>query len=162
MLRERATASRVTVEIGVAEGASAWEAAQVMPADGLLYLIDPYELTSLPVSPAQILAKRLVSPVARGEVRWITARSHEARVGWTTPIDFLFIDGDHSYDGARRDWDEWTPLVRKEGFVALHDAHPDAKWTRPEHGPVRIFDEALQEGWELVSHADSLVVLKRR
>ena len=36
-------------------------------------------------------------------------------------IDCLFIDGDHSYDGARQDFDMYAPLVRPGGVVALHD-----------------------------------------
>lgn len=37
------------------------------------------------------------------------------------PFDFLFIDGDHSYPGVRRDFELYVPLVRPGGIVALHD-----------------------------------------
>lgn len=40
-------------------------------------------------------------------------------------VDFLFIDGDHSYDGVKRDFELWSPLVRPGGIVALHDTKPD-------------------------------------
>jgi len=36
-------------------------------------------------------------------------------------LDFLLIDGDHRYAGVRRDFELWSPLVRKGGFVAFHD-----------------------------------------
>lgn len=41
-------------------------------------------------------------------------------------IDFLFIDGDHTYDGVRRDFEMYSPLVRPGGLVAFHDVctHP--------------------------------------
>jgi hypothetical protein len=41
-------------------------------------------------------------------------------------LDFLFIDGDHSYEGAKRDFELYSPLVRKGGIIALHDiaVHP--------------------------------------
>ena len=41
-------------------------------------------------------------------------------------LDFLFIDGDHSYDGVKRDFEMYSPLVRPGGLVAFHDivAHP--------------------------------------
>lgn len=42
------------------------------------------------------------------------------------PIDFLFIDGDHSYDGVKRDFELYSPLVRPGGLIALHDINPDA------------------------------------
>ncbi len=36
-------------------------------------------------------------------------------------VDFLFIDGDHTYRGVKLDFDMYSPLVRKGGVVALHD-----------------------------------------
>lgn len=36
-------------------------------------------------------------------------------------IDFLLIDGDHSYEGVKRDWEMYSPLVRSGGLVAFHD-----------------------------------------
>ena len=37
------------------------------------------------------------------------------------PIDFLFVDGDHSYSGVSQDFAMYSPLVRKGGIVAFHD-----------------------------------------
>ena len=40
-------------------------------------------------------------------------------------IDFLFIDGDHTYAGVSRDFEIWSGLVTAGGHVALHDIlHP--------------------------------------
>ena len=36
-------------------------------------------------------------------------------------IDFLFIDGDHSYHGVKTDYNMYGPLVRKGGIIAFHD-----------------------------------------
>lgn len=36
-------------------------------------------------------------------------------------IDFLFIDGDHTYGGVKQDFEMYSPLVRKGGIVAFHD-----------------------------------------
>jgi len=36
-------------------------------------------------------------------------------------IDFLFIDGDHTYPGVKRDFELYGPLVRKGGLIAFHD-----------------------------------------
>lgn len=36
-------------------------------------------------------------------------------------IDFLFIDGDHRYDAVKRDFEMYSPLVRKGGIIGLHD-----------------------------------------
>ncbi len=40
-------------------------------------------------------------------------------------FDFLFIDGDHSYDGVRQDFAMYAPLVRPGGMIAFHDIVPD-------------------------------------
>lgn len=47
VLRKYMERRKTLVEIGVAEGGSAWEARQVMAADGDLYLIDPYHLSRI-------------------------------------------------------------------------------------------------------------------
>jgi len=36
-------------------------------------------------------------------------------------VDFLFIDGDHTYQGVKQDFQMYSPLVRKGGIVAFHD-----------------------------------------
>ena len=41
-------------------------------------------------------------------------------------VDFLFIDGDHTYEGAKRDFNMYSRLVKEGGIVAFHDIakHP--------------------------------------
>lgn len=36
-------------------------------------------------------------------------------------IDFLFIDGDHSYNGVSSDFKKYSPFVRNGGIVGFHD-----------------------------------------
>jgi len=36
-------------------------------------------------------------------------------------IDFLFIDADHSYEGVKKDFQLYSPFVRKSGLIAFHD-----------------------------------------
>jgi cephalosporin hydroxylase len=36
-------------------------------------------------------------------------------------IDFLFIDADHSYEGAKKDFEMYGIMVRPGGVIALHD-----------------------------------------
>lgn len=45
------------------------------------------------------------------------------------PLDYLFIDGDHRYEGVKRDFEMYGPMVRKGGIIAFHDiveGPPDA------------------------------------
>lgn len=39
-------------------------------------------------------------------------------------IDFLFIDGDHTYEGVKRDFEDYSPLVKAGGLIAFHDVLP--------------------------------------
>lgn len=73
------------------------------------------------------------------------------------PLDFLFIDGDHSFEGVKMDFTNFSPLVRKGGVVALHDVAPH----RPEFKcevnrfwnevkaryPHREVIEKMDQGW---------------
>ncbi|MHA1724323.1 MAG: class I SAM-dependent methyltransferase [Promethearchaeota archaeon] len=42
------------------------------------------------------------------------------------PIDVLFIDGDHTYEGVKKDFEMYGPLVKKGGIIGFHDivVHP--------------------------------------
>jgi len=40
-------------------------------------------------------------------------------------VDFLFIDGDHSYEGVKKDFEMYSPLVKKGGVIAFHDVAPN-------------------------------------
>jgi predicted O-methyltransferase YrrM len=153
-----AGASRI-VQIGIAEGGSAWHARRVMAADGTLHLIDPYPRV-LGLNMSRIIARRLVGSVPRGRLEWIRLRSDQASRGWSLPIDFLFIDGDHSDEAVRRDWEEWSPHVRPGGRVAFHDALTDAPWMDDSFGSARFVRELRATGaaWALVASADSLAV----
>lgn len=47
-------------------------------------------------------------------------RRVEAALGGRA-LDFLMIDGDHSYEGVRRDFESYAPLVAADGTIAMHD-----------------------------------------
>lgn len=51
----------------------------------------------------------------RSNVDRVTNRLGEAK------LDFLFIDGDHSYEGVKKDFELYSPLVRSGGVIAFHD-----------------------------------------
>jgi predicted O-methyltransferase YrrM len=163
-------AGRVLVEIGVAEGGSAVSLREEMPADGCLYLIDPFFRGRLPFTSAtRLVAHRAVDSVSRGQVVWLEQYSFEAVRSWPAEraIDLLFIDGDHSEQGCRRDWDEWHGFVRPGGYVIFHDSCLFAGgWTTPDDGPVRVVQSLFHgarplPGWRIVETADSVVVVER-
>jgi len=40
-------------------------------------------------------------------------------------IDYLMIDGNHSYEGVRNDFNKLSPLVRAGGVIAFHDVRTE-------------------------------------
>lgn len=36
-------------------------------------------------------------------------------------VDFLFIDGDHTFEGAKKDFEMYKSLVREGGVIGFHD-----------------------------------------
>jgi predicted O-methyltransferase YrrM len=54
-------------------------------------------------------------------------------------IDFLFIDGDHRYEGVKRDYDLYRSLVRQGGMIAFHDIYPNKRDTSIQVD--RLWDE---------------------
>jgi len=102
----------------------------------------------------------------RGAAVWLERFSSDAVRGWSAPIDFLLIDGDHSEAGVRRDWEEWSPFVVPGGIVLLHDARLfEGGWTSAEYGPVILVDELFRRrriaGWSVAAEIHSLVVVRR-
>ncbi|MAH06791.1 hypothetical protein CMI38_00910 [Candidatus Pacearchaeota archaeon] len=55
------------------------------------------------------------------EVKKIIKKSSEAIKDITFEIDLIHIDADHSYEGAKKDFEAYFPKVRKEGIISLHD-----------------------------------------
>ena len=64
-------------------------------------------------------------------------------------LDMLFIDGDHSYDGVKADWEMYSPLVRKGGLVLFHDVanwvnEPEVVWFWRDLNKGYMICDALQ------------------
>ena len=65
------------------------------------------------------------------------AVSRDVARGWQRPIRLLWIDGDHTYAGAKEDLDLFAPHLVDGGIVALHDV------LHPFEGPIRVFVEQV-------------------
>jgi len=63
------------------------------------------------------------------------AYSKDVADSWNRPIRLLWIDGDHSYEGAKNDLEGFFPHLVPRGVVAFHDA------LNAFPGPIRVFVE---------------------
>ena len=122
---------RTVVEIGTHRGGTLWAWCQVAEPDALIVSID----LDLP-DHEKIQASQLLELArARQALRLLRLDSHDEETLEALQaelrgrqIDFLFIDGDHSYDGVRLDYEMYGPLVDRGGLIAFHDVlpHPHA------------------------------------
>ena len=166
----RETDARRVVEIGVYEGSSAVVLCAALAAGAELHLIDPFideQGTSLNFGwranpTATRLAVRRAARSGGPSVHWHVARSQEVGRRWRSgEIDVLFIDGDHSYEACREDWQVWHPHIRVGGVIAFHDA----RGPRGSAGPTRVVAELFRERpaweWGIVEEVDRMVVVRR-
>ena len=136
-----AEAPRTVLEIGTSNGGSLYLFARAAAPDALLISVD------LPRGPFGGGYPRWRAPLYRSfagpqqQIRLLRGNSHSEamldevrRVLGERPVDFLFIDGDHSYDGVKTDFERYTQLVRPGGLIALHDVVPQSAAPRAREG----------------------------
>jgi predicted O-methyltransferase YrrM len=67
-------------------------------------------------------------------------------------FDFIFIDGDHNYEGVKRDFELYKQLLSPRGYIAFHDIDSNHVFrdiysdNEPKTGKVRRFWEELDYG----------------
>jgi predicted O-methyltransferase YrrM len=122
---------RIVVEIGTARGGTFFVWCRVARSDAVIVSID------LP-------GGRFGGGYASGDIsvfqqygrpeqqrHFIRADSHAAdtrarleEILRGEEIDFLMIDGDHTYDGVKQDFEMYAPLVADGKVIAFHDILP--------------------------------------
>jgi predicted O-methyltransferase YrrM len=65
------------------------------------------------------------------------AFSHDLAKEWKDPIRLLWIDGDHTYEGAKADLDMFKPFLADGAIVAMHDVLGTFE------GALRVFVEEV-------------------
>jgi predicted O-methyltransferase YrrM len=160
-LVRHARGRRSVVEIGVMHGVNTGLLRSVMDPSGTITGIDPLPPGRLRVSFERWIAERELARHPRGRAVLLRKLSWEAALTWKTPIDFLFVDGDHSWAGIERDWRDWSGLVIAGGILALHDSREVPGQTPPES--VRFTAEVVlaDPRFRTVDAVDSLTVLQR-
>lgn len=128
LTRLKARQPRVCVELGTWRGASAIAMARTLRGwGGVLYCVDTWMGDvngGIMPGPPSMLAEcawNLIAAGVAGSIRLIPALTIEAAAWWCDPIDFLYIDADHTYGSVLADLKAWTPHVKPDGFMAGDD-----------------------------------------
>ena len=135
------------LEIGFAFGATSKMWQHMLPEDGIVIAVDfglaPHSgcvdwASGSP--PIKLITEDSHSPSTILQVQHV--------VDELGSFDAIFIDGDHSYEGVKADYDNYVPMVRSGGMVAFHDHG---------HGPILKFWNELQVPGKVVLQ-DSLTI----
>lgn len=140
---------QVVLEVGVQHGGTLARWAMCAAEDALIVGVDahPPSEAAIPRGPRQTVA------LVEGDSHSAATMDAVRDVLHGRPVDWLFIDGDHSWEGVSADYRAFAPLVRPGGIVAFHDicAHPssaschvDRLWNRLA---VRHPDRAREIIW---------------
>lgn len=150
------------VEIGSARGLSTctMSLACRQNACGKLFAIDPHDKNAWAEGDGSSLAflkERLLDYELTDWCEIICSTSCEASSNWSRHIDVLFIDGDHTYDGVRRDFEMFKDWLTDQAIVIFHDTlweyHRDNESYREDAGVSQYLEELQKEGYESVTFA---------
>lgn len=155
------------VEVGVWHGVTTSRLRAAMARDGVLLAVDPFPVGRLGFSTQRQIARKETAKVANGIIRWVRSTGVEAARNQSSldlgPVDFIFIDGDHSFDGLRSDWEAWSPLIAPGGIVMLHDSCSSATRQIDEAGSAIYTRDVIRRDvrFKTIEVVDTLTVLQR-
>jgi predicted O-methyltransferase YrrM len=129
------------VEIGSWQGRSTiWLAAGAALAGRTVFAIDPHEGSREEPSAKTLerFTRNLSDAGLLHVVTPLVMRSRDAVSRVEEPVHLLFVDGDHSIEGARLDAEIWLPRLAPGGVAMFHDVA-----TSGYSGPRRVFQRTI-------------------
>lgn len=144
-LASAAPPNAIVVEIGSHLGASTCYlgAGLATRGSGRLWCIDTWHNETMPDGVRDTYAEFSANTRALGaRLTPVRKRSEALQAGDVpVPVHLAFIDGDHSYEAVRRDFDTVARWLATDGVIALHDFGND-----DHEGVTRGVGEALASG----------------
>ena len=136
----------VGVEIGVFDGEHATNLLETLNIE-TLYLIDPYEEYKDDVSivnrkgrikyfPHEKLPEELKE---NEKIKLIMKKSKEGLLEISEKVDFVYIDGNHSYEYVKEDIEKGYDILKEGGVLGGHD------YVHRHYGVMQAVTEFMQE-----------------
>jgi predicted O-methyltransferase YrrM len=132
------------VEIGRFRGGSTFLIAAAMSGGARLFSYDTHGKLGSPERADDPLREALSRYGLAGRVEIIVADSTTAAPP-TAVCDLVFVDGDHSYAGAKADFEHWRGLLRPGGHLLFHDAAHERPFVSAYEGSVAVADEITRD-----------------
>lgn len=154
------------IEIGVYEGVNTAIIASSISAIGKLYAIDPFFKGKLGICYYKKIAINHTKSVGvYNKITFIAEFSFDAANDIPSKVDFIFVDGDHSFEGIKKDWELYAGKVKSGGIIALHDTSiPSHYATVANLGSYKFFNEYISKDsrFNLIETVDSLNILQKK
>ena len=153
------------MEIGVYEAVNTVTIAKVISNEAVFFAIDPFFKSKLGLCYYKWITQlNLLRNKISYKVKIVEAFSYEAAKNIDNKIDFIFVDGDHSYEGIQKDWNMYSEKVIIGGYILLHDTSvPSFDPSRAYLGSIPFFNEVISKDsrFKTVDTIDSLNILQR-
>jgi predicted O-methyltransferase YrrM len=116
-----------------------------MRKDGKAFGIDPFFRGKMGICYHKMIAEtHLKRNKVRGLVSLIEKYSFDAVDDIPAMVDFIFIDGDHSWEGISKDWPLYSNKLKPGGLMALHDTAVVAADGGHIQDSVRYYNEVIR------------------
>jgi MMP 1-O-methyltransferase len=100
-------------------------------------------LSDLPLTLRQAFDDNLRNAGLTDWVEVHEGRDEDVAKNWTTAIDLLFMDADHSYEAVRQTYDRWSPFLKPGGVIAIHNSCLDRSYAPNHDGSMRLVKEFI-------------------
>jgi predicted O-methyltransferase YrrM len=165
-LARRVPAGAAIAEIGRFKGGSTLLLASALPEGAELWSYDLHVALRADLSGPQLdseLGGALERYGLRDRVHLVVGDSRAAEPPPRAPA-LVFVDGDHSYEGARADYERWSELVAPGGHLLFHDAVDTGGYGNHYPGIVRLVGEIERDDrtFERRPNAGSIAHFTRR
>jgi predicted O-methyltransferase YrrM len=144
------TGCKSALEIGSRYGCSIQRIAAQMEPGSLVVAVDLPYADGAGVNAEEKLRENIRKIAERGPTHLFLGDSHATSLVEAVrnlgPFDFVFIDGDHSYEGVKADWENYGPMGK---VVAFHDIINNA-------GCFRLWNEVKKAGYRTVEYTESM------
>jgi predicted O-methyltransferase YrrM len=154
------------LEIGTYMGVSANIIAKALDPGGMLYCVDPFLDRKGWRNPGLAIAERdLKRNRLTQKVTILKGYSTDPAIQNQIPqeLNFIFIDGDHSYEGLENDWQIVKSRLSINGIVCLHDTIIPQEEPYRDYGSVKYFQNVIIKDaqFKLIDQSYSMTVLKK-